>query len=221
MPLKRINLYIVLVLALLAQNSFANTLLPASSYYDGKVYFNAGDNRLGKIEFAVYDTQTVNEFTSGGFADAPGSGRYIYAYQIFCDTQNTNPINFFAVLGIGEGALTPPKSNNIGYVNDNAGGSISPNDAFVSHDDTYGYGDLGAWEFLDISLTANKQSWFLVLRSNQGWTAGEYTFDPNFGNSQLPRPDEIPEPATLALFGFGLGSLLLRNKKVSDKILSH
>jgi len=62
---------------------------------------------------------------------APGTGRYIYAYQIFTDDTSSFPAEYFAIGGIGEGALTEPVNDNIGWERD------SPSDPGVGPDRAY------------------------------------------------------------------------------------
>jgi hypothetical protein len=92
---------LLLVVALFVQNAAATLYLPYSSYYQGRSYFDDSTTNIkGYVEFAVYDTEGVygNEWEWGGFT-SPGSGQFIYAYQIFCDA-DSNAIGSFSIMGI-------------------------------------------------------------------------------------------------------------------------
>ena len=60
--IKIVSLSLLLLLALLVQNAGAellNEYLPESSHYQGRTHFQSPTGGLGgRIEFAVYDTET-------------------------------------------------------------------------------------------------------------------------------------------------------------------
>ncbi|MCK4752737.1 MAG: PEP-CTERM sorting domain-containing protein [Planctomycetes bacterium] len=210
-------LILFLAIALVVQTAsvaYANTVLPSSSYYEGTTYYN---NTGGYIDFAVYDTQSTDgqEFESR-FGTAPGAGKYIYAYQIFAD-ENSELINYFAIIGINESTFAKPINDNIGSLDDLTGDGITPDNAFITATldyENYGleYGGIGAWVFDSNPLDEDggQHSVILVLRSDYEWIAGNYTFDRQIANSV---PIVTPEPGTLALLGFGSAMLLRRRRK--------
>jgi len=185
-----------------------NVLLPHSSHYEGQTHFYYG-GAAGRIEFAVYDTETnPDEFVGADGFDREGDEdyRYIYAYQIFCDATNTNVIDYFGVVGIGENAIED-FSEDIGSVNDETDGQDAEMAYFGS---SIEHGQMGIWEFGNGHLAASEHSWFLVLRSNHDWTAGKYTFNENLADT-APIPN--PEPATVVLLGLGSVVLVATRKK--------
>ena len=191
------------------------TALPESSHYEGSVYY--GGDSGGQIDFAVYDTlgSNGNEFTaSGEFDDAPGVGQYIYAYQIFSYSDNPYTIDFFGVYTIGENSLEAPYDDNIGSVTDSlldpSEEGVQPDDAYIGSSTNYG-GMVASWEFDNGLLIANEHSWFLLLRSNSGWTPGDYTFDRADISQSFPVATS-PEPCTLVLLGLG-GTMLLVKRR--------
>ena len=211
--IRKINLFIILVIAILfVRNAGATitTILPESSHYQGRSHYYSG-----RIEFAVYDTVTnPNEFIGTDGFTAPGTGQYIYAYQIFTDDTSTFPAEYFAIGGIGEGALAEPVNDNIGWESDSPSDpGVEPDRAYITSSSTLG--TMGAWEFDDSLLAEGEHSYFLVLRSDTDWDWGTYTFNKNLAN-EPPVPGSLPnpEPSTIALLGIGMLTLLRRRRSV-------
>jgi hypothetical protein len=158
-----------------------------------------------------------DEFIGVDGFTAPGTGRYIYAYQIFTNDTSTFPAEYFAIAGIAEGALAEPVNDNIGSVNDSPSDpgqeGVQPDMAYITSSTTLGI--MGAWEFDDSLLVEGEHSYFLVLRSDTDWDWGTYTFNKNLAN-QPPVPGSLPtpEPSTIALLGFGMLTLLRRRRHV-------
>lgn len=208
--IRKINVFLVLVIAILfvqTAGATITTILPNSSYRQGRVHYYSG-----RIEYAVYDTGTYpDEFIGADGFTAPGTGQYIYAYQIFTDDTSIFPTEYFAIAGIAEDALADPVNDNIGSVSDSPSDpgqeGVQPDRAYITSSTTLGI--MGAWEFDDSLLAEGEHSFFLVLRSGTepGW--GTYTFNKNLAN-QPPIPN--PEPSTIALLGFGMLTLLRRRR---------
>ena len=208
----KINVFIVLLIAILfvrTAGATITTILPDSSHHQGRAHYYSG-----RIEYAVYDTVTnPDEFVGVDGFTAPRTGRYIYAYQIFTDDTSTFPAEYFAIAGIGEGALADPVNDNIGSVSDSPSDpgqeGVQPDMAYITSSTTLGI--MGAWEFDDSLLVEGEHSYFLVLRSDTDWDWGTYTFSDTYAN-QPPIPN--PEPSTIALLGFGMLTLLRRRRHV-------
>ncbi len=193
-------LSVLLVATLFVQNADA-TLLPYSSHYQGRSYFdNAGVT--GLVDFAVYDTLGPhgNEWTGAGFA-APGAGRYIYAYQIFNDTGSTDAIEFFTIMGIDD-PPTPHHLTDLATM-----GAQDPWEDFplitagVAPTDTgFNLSETRAtWEFAGGILVASEYSWFLIFSSANDWVEGRYEMTTAGG---LPISGN-PEPSSIVLLGLG------------------
>ena len=169
--------------ALFAQDAVAT--LTSSHYYGSTYYYTGGLH--GRIDFAVYDDRD-EYFTVNGL-QAPGTGDYVYAYQIFHDSVANPALSSFAILGI-EGAPV----DGIGCQDDQSGGIASTDEYFTASE--------GVWEFQNEHgqgiLTAGEHSWFLVLSSDTDWVVGEYEIK---AAGDLPVP--IPEPAMITLLGVG------------------
>lgn len=212
--MKKIRFFSLLVAAtLFVQTAIATTLtiLPESSHYQGRRYYRTQDGLLsGHIDFAVYDTADADgdEFASAGFT-APGSGQYIYAYQIFNDEGDIYAaLEYFSISGIGEGAIDDILTD-IGSVDDESGGIDSTAYYFGPHDAGTGP-DEAVWEFEGDILEAGKHSFFLALSSDHDYTTGTYTVTKSTV-SQAPVPN--PEPSTIALLGVGGALTLLRRRR--------
>lgn len=207
---------VVLAAALgFASNAYGR-ILPYSSYYQGHSTFAVQSESgvtSGDVEFAVYDTLGGNEFLDDTGFESPGEGQYIYAYQVFNDSASDDPLEYFGILGIGQGAIT--ESDGIGTENDLSGGIDS---SYFDFDSEGPDEDISKayWEFYDQDyngiLSASAHSFFLVLTSDHPWTRGYFQVTPD-GTGAIPNP----EPCSLALLG--LGSLVLL-KRPGKKVLN-
>lgn len=175
------------------------TLLPASSHYEGSTYydiFTDGGYLRGRIDFAVYDTQTYpNEFIGSGGYQMPGTGRYIYTYQIFNDyPASDKAVAYFAILGAGISS-----ANGTSAQHDPADG-VEPTDVPSQ----------GAWDFADALIYKDDHSWFLAYSCDYDWVAGEYEIR-STQNDETPVPG-LPEPAVLTLLGLGSAVFFLNRR---------
>jgi hypothetical protein len=221
--MKKIRLLSLLLVAILFVQNAAATILPYSSHYQGRSYFdNAGVT--GHVDFAVYDTLGTygNEWAGAGFA-APGSSQYIYAYQIFNDAGSADAIEFFTIMGIDdpptphdlEGIYTMNMQNPWEYYIFITEG-VAPTNSFPKTN----LGETRAtWEFAGGILFAGEYSWFLIFSSAHDWVQGKYQMDTAGG---FPITG-TPEPCTLALLGLGSAILFAkrRNSVKSHKVRSH
>jgi hypothetical protein len=215
---RKISLLSFSLLVLLSAQTIFAAVLPNSSHYEGTSHYSVSGLK-GDIDFAVYDTQGHNgdEFAASIGDTAPGSGRYIYAYQIFSSSTSTTVVDYFAVLGLDGKAFAgiSDPSANIGTVSD------SPSDpAEAGVDATRSYFDpsriKGIWKFNynGSHIQPTEHSVFLVLRSNSDWTVGTYEFTPSTSDEFPVPPDtSIPEPFTFALLGSAGLAVLNRRKK--------
>ncbi len=198
--IKRILLLFPLAV-LLVQTASANLV---SNYYSGSTHYNVPWDEgylRGKIEFAVYDNR--NEYEGRTGLTAPGSGSYVYAYQIWNDQLNSDEaVAYFAILGLDASNIS-----GFGYDEDITGG-VEPSTAQFVDDD-------GVWEWSDDEggygfIQLGDHSWLLVFSSDTDWVEGDYEIR-GIEDDPFPKPD-VPEPATAALLGAG-GYFLLRRKR--------
>ena len=205
--MKKMNLLCIIIAAVLCvsvAHAVPTEILPESSLYEGTSYFtesSANGMLYGRVDFAVYDTFGGNEYLNAGNS-APGSGRYIYAYQLFNAPGNANPLEYFEIYKDDGTAISGIDSIDS---HDDGNGGIDPTDAYASGDMTK-----GIWAFDNGLLIAGKHSWFLVLSSNNTYTTGKFKVTPT-PDDEIILPGDIPEPASLALIG--IGSLLMAMKK--------
>lgn len=186
-------------------------ILPESSHYQGSRFYDeqteAGMMR-GRIDFAVYDTQTTNEFVDAGFAAPPAAGRFIYAYQIFNNYAASQIAIDGFTIGTSSGQALAVNDDSISYQDDNQGG-VAPTDAYFSGDYTE-----ATWEYLDNStaiLLTGDHSYIMVITSDMDYSAGNYQLKPA-ADADFPVP-EIPEPATVAMLGLGGALALLKRRR--------
>jgi hypothetical protein len=212
---------LLLITALFVQNASAALLLPYSSHYQGRSYFD-NDGMTGFVEFAVYDTQYYNEWEGSGFV-SPGNGQYIYAYQIFCDS-DSSAIGSFSIMGIDP-------SHTLAGIN-----TMSSQDPWVDSqllsEEAIEPTDMGAnpnqtqatWEFWGDTgaiLIHDEYSWFLIFSSDNDWIIGRYEVSSSLDDGTIIIPN--PEPCTVALLGIG-SALLFRKRRIfskSYKVHSH
>lgn len=201
---RRIGILSVLAVAtLLAQTASAALYLPESSYYQGETFYS-NDFLRGRIDYAVYDTELYpDEFIGDDGYEAPGSGRYIYAYQIFNDyPYSVDSVASFSLLGIAAAPIDGVDSR------DDGSDGIAPSAVYPE----------AVWEFKDelnlgaALLLVGDHSWFLVLSSDSTPTRGDYEIKPAGGIIQ-PGGPQTPEPATVTLLGIGGALALIRRRR--------
>jgi PEP-CTERM motif len=188
--LKCFGLFVVLLLQATVQ---AGYYLPESSLWQGSRSYNK-DNVSAYVEYAVYDTQSVNYHdTLNGLIDGfptIGSGRYIYAYQAFDLGSSLPAIATFELIGGG----TPSLSSGIGSKDDGNGGLIPSND-----------GTSFIWTFTNGAFVYKEHSAFMVFSSDGGPTAGDFKLSTEYGQAPpVNNNNDVPEPATMALLAVGV-----------------
>lgn len=196
-------LTLLLITALFVENAAAtlSRVLPESSYYQGSTYYNDvtsdGSSMRGRIDFAVYDTSTYqNEFVGSDGFQAPGGGRYIYAYQIF---NNYNGISEAAIESFTISSFDGANESDIGAQDDGQDGKGA----------TYNISQK-LWQFNGGVLWAGEHSYFLVFSTNHNYTSGSYDIQ---ASSKDPVPVPAPEPSVMALLGLGSTMILIRPRK--------
>jgi hypothetical protein len=235
--LMRTAMPLVMTACLVMTAGAALTSLPNSSHYSGISYYAASPSsgliQTGRVEFAVYDTQTnPNEFVGTDNFTAPGAGRYVYAYQIFNYATNdygmTNTsVPFFVIESLGVNAIA--SNNDIGTINDATGGvdatsySLTTNTSTTDTITTVNTSVVFAFD--NGILAAGENSWYLIISSDQDWVKGSYSLEAP-ETSDIPQPDgttentnadsestTAPEPASLLLMGLGVAVLVKRKDK--------
>ncbi|NIP27423.1 MAG: PEP-CTERM sorting domain-containing protein [Phycisphaerae bacterium] len=200
-------LFVAATLFVRSASAATMTIMPESSHYQGRSYFRTltADGILsGRVEYAVYDSQGGNEFSLAG-----GTGRYTYAYQVFNDGEDTaSALEYFAVLGIGEGAIYDLVTD-ISSVDDGSGGIDCTAMYFGAHDAATGP-ENAVWEFEGGILQTNAHSFFLVISSDYDYATGTYQV---IKSTSPITPIPNPEPSTIALLGIGGMMTLVRRRK--------
>lgn len=196
--------------AVLAGCAFAGDteMLPDSSLYQGHQYYSEYAGELGwlngRLDFAVYDTQTYpDEFVGADGFDMPGTGRYVYAYQVFNDLYASDqPVAYFSVLNLDGSSIVG--AGGTGAQDDGHGG-IAPIDS-----DTEA---VWKWELSNGGyIDRLEHSWFLAFSSDMNWVPGTYDIRAP-EESDIPGPGDAPEPATVVLIGLGSLIFIRRPRK--------
>jgi len=226
---------LITALILVSQASatlYEDAYLPESTLYSGFTYYGEevettdGTSYMqGRIDFAVYDTTAGNEWATVTGYDNPGSGQYVYAYQIFNDYEGYSevPIESFSIFGL-DGAEISVDAGSVGTEEDPMGGQdafdTSLSDTTVTWNFSYGA--------VDYTIGIDEHSFFLIFSSDHSWVKGDYSleaYDPDVpapgtggttgsGVTGSSMPPDIPEPLTVALLGFGgLVALVKRKRK--------
>ncbi len=197
--MKRLIVLSVIVLAF-AVNSNAVLVSSFDDHYGTASYSKV--NFTGSIDYAVYnDTEDFENWT--GF-EAPGSGAYIYAYQIFNDAGPENlPVESFEILGSTGQSLAGAVTGTTAM--DDGSGGVEP---ATAEDAKW------TWTSENGFIHKGEHSWLLAFSSNAGPSKGTFDIQP-VENDEIDVPDdddvEIPEPATVMLFG--LGGLIAMKKR--------
>lgn len=197
--MKKLFVLLAAIAAVSCANATILTNLPESNYgTDGwqgyKIY--SQDNVSARVEYAVYDKQAANfDFFN------IGTGRYIYAYQIFTnDDAGYASIASFNIPGVNTANLS-----GIGVETD-----TTDDDIFADND-----GATLLWSFEEDTLVGGTHSFYLVLSSNSGPVAGTYVITPH-AIDELPTPDDenpVPEPTTILFVALGATGLLRKFKR--------
>jgi len=191
--------------------------LPSSSYQDGawcgeSTYSDNGFQVL--LQYAVYDKLGGNEWGVKGY-EAPGGGRYIYAYQVINYPSDTKNIGYLKLFGAEGRTLTGGEMLGIGSEKDPTAAQLS--EQGQGKEPVSGEFDNTekkiSWKFLSDTagddfgvIGLSQHSYFLIYSSNNAPVMGSYEIKPPSG---APIPD-VPEPATIVLLG--AGSLILIRK---------
>jgi hypothetical protein len=210
---RRIGLLSVLVVAtLLAQTASAAIYLPESSYYQGETFYS-NDFLRGRIDYAVYDTDLYpNEFIGDDGYEAPGEGRYIYAYQIFNNySVSVDSVAYFSLLGMGGAPIDGIDAR------DDGSDGIAPSDQYIGSSEALAVWEFKDDEFGDALLLAGDHSWLLVLSSANDWVRGDYEIKPAEGGPPVPGGEpHVPEPATVTLLGIGGVLAFIRRRRFNQ-----
>ncbi|MHC4460724.1 MAG: PEP-CTERM sorting domain-containing protein [Planctomycetota bacterium] len=191
--MRKIGFFSLLVAAALFTQDAAATL--TSSYHDGYTFYDE-DGLYLRIDFAVYDTlhtEYGDEYLDNDI-EIPGTGQYIYAYQIFSHPSiGEEVVAHFAILDIDGNPIDETLMNSTGAQDDGDGG-IAP---MPIASETQG---VWKWNFEGGYISQGEHSYLLVLSSSQDWVKGSYEIDiPEEGDFPVP----IPEPAMITLLGIG------------------
>ena len=137
-----------------------------------------------------------DEYLDNGI-EIPGTGQYIYAYQIFSHPFiGDEVVAHFAILDIYGNPIDGTLMSSTG-AQDNGEGGIAPM-PIVS--ETQG---VWKWTFEGGYISQGEHSYLLVFSSSQDWVKGSYEIGgPEEGDFPVPLP-ELPEPAMITLLAIG------------------
>ena len=198
--MKRAFLGLLAVSLLLPTMVQAGYYLPESSFWQGGNNYNK-DGVQAFVEYAVYDTTAstyhgVLDGAKDGFVN-PGTGQYIYAYQVLNLGQDLQPIMAFQLLG-GNPAL----ASGIGSARDGSGTDIVPTNNGTSF----------LWTFKNGVFVFNEHSAFMVFSTDKSPVEGTLKLSTLADYGNKPPTTDIPEPATLAMLAAGAIGLMRKRK---------
>ncbi len=161
------------------------------------------------IDYAVYDSEGLdsqNAFVNSVKSVMPNMAKYLYAYQIFNQSEDNVSILSFAIFNLGQTTMNLSSQDISAMEADTA--SVGPDL------DTSGLKENGTrvvWNFEGHLILKNEHSWFLLLSSDAAPVKGNYEIKSTAG-SDFPSPS-IPEPATIALLFSGAMMIAGRRKR--------
>ncbi|MDD5457771.1 MAG: PEP-CTERM sorting domain-containing protein [Phycisphaerae bacterium] len=206
--MKKSRRFVCVVLVMLGMVTSASALmsLPDSDLWLGqREYTDNGFHVL--VEYAVYDTWGSNEFELAGYTN-PGTGRYVYAYQLWNANDADKAVTAFQALNLDESTISASLLSGFGSLEDtysSQGIGLEPSGANSS---------TTTWTFNGDTFVASKHSFFLVFSSNSRPVVGTYAITQTNDSGDGPPAPEIPEPATLAILSAGTIWLMKKRRVV-------
>jgi hypothetical protein len=183
------------IMTLTVQSAFA---LPYSTY--GSENGWAGHKNYTQdgfdltVVFNVYDI-SLGQFNWQGEEAIPEGDNYIYAYQIFNNSDSAKDVAYFSVLDILGNVIPSHLMHSTGSQSDGSGQGIEP-DPDATEPDAQGE---WAWSPASGYIQPGRRSWYLIFSSDHGPVKGK--FEVRASEETEPPVPEVPEPATIAFFG--------------------
>jgi hypothetical protein len=175
-------------------------ILPTGSFWQGGRNYNK-DGVQAFVESAVYDTSSTAYLNVANKITNPGTGQYLYAYQVFNIGAELMPVTAFELLG-----GNPAKASGIGSARDGTGTDIVPTNNGTSF----------VWKFENGVFVVDKHSAFMVFSTDKGPVAGTFKLSTLTDYGDEPPVDngnDVPEPTTMAMLAAGAIGLLRKVRK--------
>ena len=202
MKVKKVKGFLIFLILLIfiVQSASAALVKSGTTYFDENWQ---GNTLSGEIDWFVYDDPSEFSF------ELPGSGDFVYVYQVTNYVTSEGVIAHFGILGLDENNVS-----GIGSTDDTAGGAES-SDEYL--DDTDG----AVWKWSDDQasfryILQDDHSWWLVLTSDYGPVVRDYEIRGIDVSAPLEGPGEngVPEPSMMAIFGLGSYFVYARRNRV-------
>ena len=192
----------------------ASASLPFSTYGENNGWQGYTTYEEGGFDcmlvFNVYDMVANPSETSWlGDIEFPQSDRYLYAYQLYSSELSTEDIAFFRILNIDGEEISQAVMHETQAAQDEEGTGVmtSPNPSPV---DKQGQWTWAAGAF----ISATKHSAYLIFSSDKAPVKGDFEVKASApSDPPVPPDDEVPEPATFAMFSGAALYAAMRRKK--------
>ena len=208
--MKRLILFSIFIVAVFfAGNAVALSITEALPGWHGSEFFNFdadGRSLVGRVDYAVYDNSDQN-YTYPG--TAPQGGRYIYAYQVFNETDPCSNVN---IESLSVAILDGVDVGEIDWFDHDVFGGVDPSVLYFSPDENTPLSARFMFIYPDF-LHGGEYSSNLLFSSDNSPTWGyAHVEGTSVGGMVENLPTPAPEPASIIVLGGGCLVFAIKRK---------